>query len=403
MAKAAVVASNYPTLDTVHLKFEGTGVNDAQISISSPDQPRGEPPIVISHGLKKYKVSASTLRGRLRRQVAVEIWEKLRASDPDFKYTVDEARLAISGGVKGSDASVHLSPRQAETIRAMRPDLDTFGMSDPVFFGGRLNMGHMISQQQALYENGKPAPSTILPIVRRALVNDSLVTPDFVSNPERLTEYAAMNRDRSKLEMAIKSLRRLETRASRTEKEDATYTATLQEVSREIGIPFANSSEVEGYLSQFKTTMREGGHSDVSDANLQSIAVIPAGVIFDHKFYLPNITRAGAGLFLTAWHNNMIANPVIGGLAARGCGGYITATYKVQRRVGGEWQDDCTVTSTPDVGFTYSNDANSEMRRLIDEWGSADNRRFQFSYAALLNVIRGEPRGQRESKGEPND
>jgi len=139
--------------------------------------------------------------------------------------------------------------------------------------------------------------------------------------------------------------------------------------------------------------MREGGHSDVSDANLQSIAVIPAGVIFDHKFYLPNITRAGAGLLLTAWHNNMIINPVIGGLAARGCGGYITATYKVQRRVDLTWIDDCTVTSTPDTGLTFTNDSDSEVRRLLDEWEGVDIRQFEFAYGALLKVIRGEPKG----------
>ena len=394
MAKTAAVLSNsHPPLRTVHLKFQGTGVNDAQISISSPDQPRNEPPMTISYGVRKYKVASSTLRGRWRRQIAVEVYDKLREIDPNFKYTVDEARLAISGGVKGSDASVHLNPRQTETIRAMRPDLDALGMSDPVFFGGRLNMGHMISQQPALYENGKPAPSTILPIVRRALVNDTLVTTDFVSDLEKLTEYAAMNRERSKLEATIKTLRRLEGRATRTPKEEATYRTTLDELGAEIGIPFANAGEVDGYLSQFKTTMREGGHSDVSDANLQSIAVIPAGVIFDHKFYLPNITRAGAGLLLTEWHNNMIINPVIGGLAARGCGGYITATYKVQRRVDLTWIDDCTVTSTPDTGLTFTNDSDSEVRRLLDEWEGVDIRQFEFAYGALLKVIRGEPKG----------
>lgn len=301
----------------------------------------------------------------------------------------------ISGGVKGSDASVHLNPRQAETIRAMRPDLDAMGMSDPVFFEGRLNMGHMLSQQPALYENGKPAFGTVLPIVRRALVNDALITPDFVSDPEKLSEYAAMNRDRSKLETAIKLLRRLETRASRGENEDA-YRNALDDLGAEFGIPFANVAEVETYLAQFKTTMKEGGHSDVSDANLQSVAVIPAGVTFDHKIYLPNITRAAAGLLLTAWHNKQVINPVIGGLSARGCGGYITATYKVQRRVGMAWVDDCIMTSEPDIGFTFADDRHSEVRRLMDEWASAPPSQFNFTHSALLGVIRG------DSKGEAN-
>jgi hypothetical protein len=198
------------------------------------------------------------------------------------------------------------------------------------------------------------------------------------------------------LENAIKVLRRIEGRPG-IASEDTSYRTVLDEIGTEIGIKFTNSAEVISYFNQFKNTMKEGGHSDVSDANLQSTGVIPAGVTFDHKFALPNITRAGAGLLLTAWHHKMILNPVIGGLAARGCGGYITSIYKVQRRVGFTWVDDCTMTSAPDVGLTFSDDRQSEVRRVIDEWAATNASQFDFSYEALLKVIRGS-----DTKGAAN-
>ena len=118
MAKTAAVLSNsHPPLRTVHLKFQGTGVNDAQISISSPDQPRNEPPMTISYGVRKYKVASSTLRGRWRRQIAVEeIEARIDAIDRTAVESV--AQSVLSPETRGLCV---LGPLTAGSIRFPAP------------------------------------------------------------------------------------------------------------------------------------------------------------------------------------------------------------------------------------------------------------------------------------------
>ena len=385
------------TAEKLRFAFDGVAVPEAPIHLSFPDpRDKGEPSCIISHGTRRYMVTATTLRGGYRRYAAKNILAmRRRQENTPVSFTSETARVLLIGGVKGSGDSAHLTPEQLQQIRTNNPLLDVFGMGDPVMFGGTLFMGFMISDQEihtkAQYDKVTVDPETTLPIIRRSLLTDPTLSMSDISDPETMMGDAAANRRRSQITTAVKLWERLsrkQTRNTLSTREAKQVADAKETIKRETDQEFETADEARHHLDTVVLVqMRAEGRKDVSEQNIQSTAFIPAGVQFSHKMELHNTTRPGVGLFLHAMHDKYCFNPIIGGLAARGCGGYPTFTYNVRRQEGYTWHNDCTLVIRPNTGLEFSNDRDSVLKQAFDEWESIDIKKYHFDYDYLKGII----------------
>jgi hypothetical protein len=388
-----------PADDTLRFAFDGEVIPTAPIHLSFPDRgDKSEPPMIIMNGTKHYMVTGTSVRGGLRRYAAKNILRKQRQqhNDGSIAFTSETARVLMIGGVKGSDDSAHLTPLQIQKIREKNPQLDVFGMGDPLMMRGTFLCGFMVSDEEVyrrIHFNAEAVePATTLPIIRRSLLRDGSLSVGDIADPETMMDDAKANRRRSQIANAIKTWGRLDRKQSKREQlttRDMTNLTEAKDIlKRETGEDFKTVADAQHHLETVVIpAMRAAGQKDVSEQNLQSVSFIPAGTVLRHRMELHHTTRAGVGLFLWAWHDKYMFDPVIGGMAARGCGGYCTMRYLVRRQHGYDWVNDCTMIVEPDKGVTFENADNSELKACFQEWQSADIRKYSFDFEYLRKLI----------------
>lgn len=380
--------NNFP-VEKYRFRFTSEYIVNAAPIVESFPAPRraGDPPLTVIGDEKHFLVTASALRGMTRRRVFKNIVNKLRRVNPNIKFNSADVRLMLIGGVKSSGRSEHLNPQKTARVRQMRPDLEIYGMNDPTFLGGCFECGMIVSILPM--RTDRLDPDATIPIIRRTLLNDRILDDVELSDSGAMDELSQLNHVRSKVENALKKLARIE-RKERSAKDQREYEQALAAINEFTETPVANAEEATIFLNAMKEKMKQEGFSDVSEANLQLAATIPAGTQMRHLFHLNQISLRGAGLFLSGWHDAWCFDPAIGGMAARGAGGYITFVYTVERQEGYDWVPDCTVRIEPDVGVTFSNDRHSVLRLAFEEWAKVDITQYDFTFAALKAFVAGE-------------
>lgn len=385
---------------TLRFMFEGEIMPSAPVHLSFPDRgDKSEPPTIIMNGTKHYMITGTSVRGGLRRYGAKNILRKQRQqhNDGTMAFTSETARVLMIGGVKGSDDSAHLTPVQIQKIREKNPQLDVFGMGDPLMMRGTFLCGFVVSDDEvhrrvAFGDREVIEPATTLPIVRRSLLRDGSLNLGDIADPETMMDDAKANRRRSQITNAIKVWNQKDRKKGRREtltaRDLSQITEAKEVLKRETDQTFETVADAQHYLDTVVLpAMRAAGQKDVSEQNLQSVSFIPAGTLMRHRMELHHTTRAGVGLFLWALHDKYVFEPTIGGMSARGCGGYLSSTYTVRRQEGYEWVNDCTLMVEPDHGISFENADNSELRKCFEEWDNADIRQYNFDFDYLRRLI----------------
>ena len=383
----------HPAEERFRFLFEATELtNRAPITISIPDRDKTRAPSIYYYGEEHFLGTASSWRGGVRRYCAKNILAHQRKLNQKKSMTRDTARLLTIGGVKGGAEARYLSPTEIVMVRDKNPQIDVFGAGDPCFIAGTFYCGLLISQDGVKTRSPRDTrvdPLSTLPIVRRAMLNDDTFRADDLSDPESLIKDAAANRKRSQINNLLEDWRKMERRTKGRQPSQAD-TRALDEIKTKLADlaerPFTTADEAETYLEAFKNQMLAEGGRDVSEANLQQTPIIPPGTKFTHSMELNRTTRAGVGLFLNGWHDKYCFNPVFGGQAARGCGGYLSSTYKVKRQVGYDWVTDCVIKVEPNEGIDFS-DKNSVLYACFKEWQSVNIADYQFDFEALQQII----------------
>jgi hypothetical protein len=224
------------------------------------------------------------------------------------------------------------------------------------------------------------------------LLRDGSLDLGDIADPDTMMDDAKANRKRSQIATAIKQWSRLERKQAKkeqlTNRDLAAITDAQDTLKRETGLDFETAVDAQHHLDTVVLpAMRAAGQKDVSEQNLQSVSFIPAGTLLRHRMELHHTTRAGVGLFIWALHDKYVFNPIIGGMSARGCGGYCTSRYTVRRQDGYEWINDCTMIVEPDVGVKFENDRNSELRKCYEEWAAANVNNYNFDFEYLRKLI----------------
>jgi hypothetical protein len=308
----------------------------------------------------------------------------LQKIDPKARVSSQDMRLMTIGGVKASGRTDHLSPAKTERLREMRPDLEIFGMNDPTFMGGCLAAGLFTSISPI--STDRIDPDSTIPMIRRSLLNDSILQGIELSDEGSMQELSELNHTRSVLEATIKRLTRLE-KKDRTGKEQRDVETSLETLSKLTGTPITNSDDAEIALTALKEQMKQSGYSDVSEANIQTVATIPAATPMRHLMYLNYISPLGAGLFMWGMHDAWCFDPAIGGMAARGAGGYLSCVYNVERQVGYTWEPDCKITLKPDTGVQFISNTESRLQSAFEAWREVDITRYDWSFKALKDFV----------------
>lgn len=367
------------------------------ISYPSPRNDKSMPSYVIVGNQPYYAYMASAPRAGIRRQAAKHVVGRLRKFDPNAALTAEDARLLMIGGVKDSGTQGgYPTPQQLEMIRKRFPILDMFGMGDPLMFGGTLYMGIMTSVEAIALTHaayGKPIvdPGTTIPIVRRALIQDPTII-NFISDPDTLQEDATANRQRSQIKTAIDTWKKIaRKRGNLLTRDNTAMVEARQLLASESGQTFAAVEAAEVWFDQYKQDMQSGGRKTVSEQNIQSTAFIPAQTSFNHIFEFHYSTAAAIGLFMAAWHDKYLFDPSIGGLVARGCGGYLNMRYAVSRQLDdGSLVDDCVIEIKPNIGIKFVSNKNSLLRELWDAWMTGDIRDYAYDFKSLMKIIAGD-------------
>lgn len=366
--------------------FKSESIIPAAPIVESFPAPRktGDAPLITFGNERYYLYTASAFRGKTRRRVFKNIANKLQAVRPEFRFSSADMRLMVIGGVKSSGRSEHLAPAKSEQVRKLRPDLEIYGMNDPTFMGGCLAAG--------LTTSIAPAPEradsdSTIPIIRRSLLTDRILQDIELSDKGSMEELSGLNHQRSKVEEAIKRLSRLERKGERSSREDRDYTQALATVSEVAGYQITTVDEAEVFIKQMKDRMKEEGHSDVSEANIQTAFPIPGQTPMRNEMYLNQISMEGAGLFLWGWHDAWCFDPAIGGMSARGAGGYLTSVYTVERQEGYEWIADCTLRIVPDTGIEFIGATGSNLLEAFELWRDIDITQYDFTFNALKTFI----------------
>lgn len=385
--------------DKLRFLFEGIAIPTAPVHISIPNRDETKPPLIFANGQECYLITATGLRGGIRRYCAKHLLRMWRKAGLITALQADILRLLMIGGVKDDRTSRAINPVERELIRNLYPLIDVFGAGDPIFIGGTLFMGLMISSEVVRTSRGAGwlvDPATTLPIVRRPILNDPTLSPSDITNPETLLTDAAANRRRSQVENALATWGKLDKRTGRRAAEplsprDLRTLAAAKEVikteakaSKELTF-----AEAEQFFASLKVEMSAAGQKTNSEQTLHSFGVIPTGTQMNHKLELHFTTPAGVGLFMAGWHDKTCFDPVTGGLVARGCGGFLESNYIVKRQEDYDWIDDCTLVIKPNYGIEFHNAEHSVLKAMYQQWQEIDIARFAYDIAGLNRIING--------------
>lgn len=381
---ASVVETNEQ--ERMFFSFQGEATNGRQISITLPNDQNG---VVLQVGnAEHWNVRAASLRGNWRHACTQQVFERLRAVHGDnYKISTATYRLLSIGGVKGSGASRIMTPMQIAQAKAMNPLIEMLGGNEPVFFGGHLYPSHMLSEAP-IDRDRSNSRAYHQQVVRRPLSHGPL-KPDDLSDPEKMVEFAEVNRLRSQLETLGKTVYRLEAQLAR--KSDDRLKNQLEtafaELKKLVGVTFKSAAEVRDYIEQHLEKMRAAGHSTVSEQTIPvGQEVIPIGTRMTHTMAWLGASRIACGLLLDGISSRNFRYPYIGGRIASGCGGYLTTRYTVRRLEKNQWVDDCTIELIPEHHVKFHDAEHSLLRACLDEWLDCDITKFNFNYEALAQL-----------------
>jgi hypothetical protein len=361
-----------------------------------PDLPAGSPPVIRANGRLHPLITASSFRGALRRSAAKHALWRTREINPTFKYSSESLRMNAIGGVKGSTKSIHPDPNQVRLIRELDPNIDIFGCGDPAMISGALLAGLTLGIEPPDYRENFGTttfdPSTRLPIIRRSLLQDATFDQNDVSDPEKMMEDAVRNRTRVAISKCVTEWKRLNRKTSKgplSAREQKILEDVRAELNEAIGREVTDVEDAAVALEEFKTGMLAEGTSDVAEANLHPLMIIPQGTEWTHQFELHHPTMPGLGLFMAAWDDKYCFSPFIGANSARGCGGYLHSVYQVSRQEDRTWIPDCTISVKPDEGVTFDGAEDSIVKSAFDEWKVADISRFSFDFNEIKRILEG--------------
>lgn len=375
--------------------FQGRAVNSRQVAISLPNDQNG---VVMNWGnAEHWNIRGATIRGGWRHSCSHLVLERCKTHDDSFKMSTDTARLLALGGVKSSGSSKLMTPLQIERAKRMNPLIEIFGCNEPAFFAGHSYVAHMLSEDPIDRSRNNRYN---LQVVRRPLPHSGFNLAD-LSDPERIAEFGEANRFRSQLETMSKRIVSLESRLSRKadEKLKKDLEGVYAELEKLTGKKFTSSGEVREFVQQSLQDMRDKGHSTVSEQTIPvGQDVIPIGTSMLHTVHVIGASNVGCGLLIDGISRKMFRNPIIGGRAASGCGGWVTTEYTVKRidRVPlgndkwiDQWVDDCSLVLTPEQHVEFHDAAHSKLKACHEEWLDCDISRFDFSYEALQRIANG--------------
>jgi hypothetical protein len=355
-------------------------VNNNPVSLSFQNKDGKIPPTIQQSGKEVYMITASSLRGGLRRRVFLNHYFRVAKAQPGFQVSSEDYRLFCLGGVRGSGAAPQPNPLVVQEVRQRFPLLSIFGFNTPFFMAGHLAMGIMTSEQPVTkYET--------LPIIRRSMLTDRSVPPQSINDWGRADADQQANRYRSQAERVLKDMER------QAKRRGGDVSKLLTAASEQFGQQFADVEAFKAFVSEIKTKMVSAGQADVSEANLQEVGIIPPGESMRHMIDLgqaAGLSSMAVGMFLAGWHDKYKIDPVTGGLASRGCGGYLRASYVVKRYNADkeEYEPDCTLTQVPYEGIRIEGN-HATLKDCWNEWIEADPMQFSLSWADLRDFVAG--------------
>ena len=364
--------------------FHGTAVNSRQISIILPNDPNG---VIGYRGNSEFwNVRGNSIRGGWRDATSNVIMRSLRKVDPNTKVSTDTARLLTKGGVKSSGSSRQMTPGQIEQAKAMNPQIEMFGGSEPAFFGGHTYVSHMMSEQPIDRSNGRRYH---LQVVRTPLARSSF-TLDDLSDPEKIAEQSEANRYRSQVFTLHKQVAGLEAKLAK-KPADKKLTAQLAQAMTDLKTvtdkDFKDANEVREFLDALLVTMQKRGQSTVSEQTIPvGQEVIPIGTLMNHSFHFHGASPIGCGMLIDGISHKSFLNPVVGGRAAAGCGGWIKSRYDVKRVEGNKFVDDCTIELIPEHHIIFHGAEHSRLKACHEEWLQCDIRQFDFTFEGLQRI-----------------
>ena len=255
-------------------------------------------------------ISASAIRGVLRRAAAEEVVEVFRSHNEDVKFS--DWLLFSVGGIKG-DEKEDCSPRDRYRYIENNPLVALFGAGSAGaggMIGSKLHIAHAIPDKD------------IKPVIvesARAHEDKSLRLLEILPQAEQelAWRFTLANRDRAALDKQVKEKER-ELKAARKKQAD-----TVSTIGEEL-------NALKDRLEKAEAVQKEIGSSNAIGRPLSGYEVIPAGAEIQHRMSLDVASLPQIGLFFAALRR-FAREPVIGAHRAHGCG-CIRGEYRVFER-----------------------------------------------------------------------
>tara|TARA_R110000744_G_scaffold43338_3_gene97289 strand:- start:106 stop:1074 length:969 start_codon:yes stop_codon:yes gene_type:complete len=235
-------------------------------------------------------IPATTIRGMLRRNVALPVMEK-RAADGN-PSTLHQAYADLIGQDAGSEKQPdEIDPIAIRKLRQENPIVDLFGSGLGV--KSRLKVSHFMAEHHVL-------PSVFTGVRKDLGDNDDGAVLDLLSSKDR-EEYLARTNANSKRAQADALLQNL-IRKKRQGKDGPDIEAEIE----------AATSKVEAYEAIM-------GDMKNSSRTLLSYFALPAGVEWTGRLIIDRATPADIDALEGAF-DRFSNYPMLGGQQARGCG-----------------------------------------------------------------------------------
>lgn len=262
------------------------------ISIAPPetDPKAAVMPIRTAAGeiAKTFYIPATTLRGRLRREVAHRLLG-------DAKRSLDDLYATVLGQTRASEEkSEYTDLELLGRLRDANPVTSLFGCG--LGLKSRLLVSHAVPIE--------PTDAFAFHAVRRDLDADERDFDSLTPDDRKLwVARANANSDRATLENELEALQRERRKANKAGSADevSRLDARIEEVQK----AFDHAAELAGTV--------------VSIKQLINYLAVPAGTVFQNEIFVRNGSDPDLGLILTGL-DGLSQNPYLGAQQARGCG-----------------------------------------------------------------------------------
>ena len=258
-------------------------------------------------------ISASAIRGVLRRAAAEEVAELFAARGEDVRFT--DWLLFSVGGVKGTEKET-CSPRERHEYIEGNPLVALFGAGAAGaggMIGSKLHIAHAIPDSEVKPPKVEGA---------RAHEDKSLRLLEILPEDQQALawDFTIANRDRSDLNNLVKAKQK-DLNAARKKRDNA----KAESLSAEL-------DDLNERLEKAVNIQKEFGTSNAIGRPLPGYEVIPSGAEIPHRMSLDAASLSQVGLFFAALRR-FARSPVIGAHRAHGCG-RIRCDYTVIQREG---------------------------------------------------------------------